>query len=165
MVKVIVASSVPNPALKQLETQFELLLFQTEGITYSSISHHPDVFICPFGEKWIVAPNLPQPIKQALKTYDLDFVEGSIPIGMRYPESTHYNAVVTPKYFIHNLKHTDPKLLASHAVKTHIHVNQAYTRCNLLALRNDWFITSDRGIEKTLLNHSLHVLYVNVGVA
>jgi hypothetical protein len=161
MAKVIVASSIPPQALKQLEKQFELILFETEGITYSAISNHPDVFICPFGEQLITTENLPQPMKQAFQTHNLNYEEGSLPIGMRYPESAHFNAVVTPKYFIHNLNHTDPILLACHSDKSHIHVNQAYTRCNLLALRDDWFITSDRGIEKTLLNHSLHVLYVN----
>lgn len=161
MAKVIVASSIPPQALKQLEKQFELVLFQTEEITYSAISNHPDVFICPFGEQLITAENLPQPMKHAFQTQDLNYKEGSLPIGLRYPESAHFNAVVTPMYFIHNLNHTDPILLARHSDKTHIHVNQAYTRCNLLDLRDDWFITSDLGIEKNLLSYSLHVLYVN----
>jgi hypothetical protein len=51
---------------------------------------------------------------------------------------------------IHNLKITDPVILQVHSGKKHIHVSQGYTRCNLMALDDKSFITSDRGIEKTL---------------
>jgi hypothetical protein len=38
---------------------------------------------------------------------------------------------------------------------TPIHVNQGYTRCNLLALNENLFITSDKGICNSLLDHGL----------
>jgi len=46
-------------------------------------------------------------------------------------------------------------------IKTAIHVNQAYTRCNLLPLKNNNFITSDKGIYSALTAYNLNVLYVN----
>ena len=41
---------------------------------------------------------------------------------------------------IHNLKHTDSTILSLY--ENHIHVNQGYTRCNLVALNENAFITS-----------------------
>lgn len=161
IVKVIASASIPQLALKQLTAQFEVILVQTENVTYPSISNHPDVFMCPIPTGFVVASNFPVQIGQTFTDQSIPFQKGSLPVGMRYPESARYNAVVTERYFIHHLEVTDPLLLNIHRDKTPIHVNQAYTRCNLVALRNNCFITSDRGIERVLLSHQLHVLYVD----
>lgn len=42
-----------------------------------------------------------------------------------------------------------------------IHVDQGYCRCNLLALKNDHYITSDPGIYKTLQRLHLNALLVS----
>ena len=42
-----------------------------------------------------------------------------------------------------------------------IHVNQGYTRCNLLPLPDNCFITSDKGIYTILTDEGLDVLYVD----
>jgi hypothetical protein len=164
-VKVIVSASIPQRAINQLKAQFDVVLFETEGITYSSISNHPDVFICPAQDEFLVASNFPEKAKKVFANGCIPIQYGNLPVGPTYPESARYNAVVTEKYFIHHLKHTDPELLRIHRDKKQIHVNQAYTRCNLMALRENWFVTSDRGIEQILLSHQLHVLYVDpVGI-
>jgi len=160
-VKVIVSASVPKPALMHLEKQFAVLQFQTEGITYPAISNHPDVFLSPMESGFIGASNLPNQIKKVMQDTGIDMKEGKLPIGIKYPESAPYNAVITENLLIHHLRFTDPILLQHHAQKTQIHVNQAYTRCNLLPLRDNWFITSDKGIEIVLANHGLKVLYVS----
>ncbi len=42
-----------------------------------------------------------------------------------------------------------------------IHLNQGYSRCNLLPLKNNHFITSDEGIKRVLQNYNLNVLQVS----
>jgi hypothetical protein len=160
-VKVIVSASILQKALNQLKAQFEVVLFHTENITYPAISNHPDVFICPAQDGFLVASNFPEKAKKMFANGCIPIQYGNLPVGMTYPQSARYNAVVTEKYFIHHLKHTDPELLRIHRDKKQIHVNQAYTRCNLLALRDNWFVTSDRGTEKTLMDQGLRVIYVD----
>jgi hypothetical protein len=160
-VKVIVSASIPQEALNQLNAQFEVVLFHTESITYPAISNHPDVFMCQSRDGFLVASNIPEKAKKMFADCNIPIEYGVLPVGKAYPESAGYNAVVTEKYFIHHLKHTDPELLLIHRDKKLIHVNQAYTRCNLLALHENWFVTSDRGIEKTLMDQELRVLYVD----
>lgn len=160
-VKVIVSASIPQEALNQLNAQLEVVLFHTENLTYQAISNHPDVFICPVQDGFLVASNFPEAAKKIFADHLIPLQSGLLPVGIAYPQSARYNAVVTEKYFIHHLKHTDPELLRIHRDKKQIHVTQSYTRCNLLALRENWFVTSDRGIEKTLMDQGLRVIYVD----
>ena len=161
IVKVIVSSSIPQKALNQLNAQFEVVLFHTENLTYQAISNHPDVFMCPARDGLLVASNFPEKAKKMLADCCIPIQYGILPVGIAYPQSARYNAVVTEKYFIHHLKHTDPELLHIHRDKKLIHVNQAYTRCNLLALRENWFVTSDRGIENILMDQDFKVLFMD----
>lgn len=82
-------------------------------------------------------------------------------VGKKYPHTAHYNAVVTDTFLIHNPKYTEPTILSECSSLELIEVKQAYTRCNVLALPNDRFITSDKGIEKALQRKGLEVLYTD----
>lgn len=100
-------------------------------------------------------------MKNILINKKITFQEGNFEVGERYPQTAVYNAVVSEKLLIHHLKVTDSKVLERNGNREKIHVNQAYTRCNLLALKDDHFITSDRGIEKVLREKQYEVVYVN----
>jgi len=158
---VIASASLPEAALSKLKSMADVQLFSTQGITYEAIANHPDVFLCPTEKGIVVAKNLPPDQKNALPDSLPKKIQGITLVGEKYPETAHYNAVITSSYLIHNLKFTDPALLNGCSEKIKINVNQAYTRCNVLALHHDWFITSDRGIEAALRHHHLHVLYVD----
>ena len=86
---------------------------------------------------------------------------GLKPNASIYPESALYNAVVTNKLLIHNLLITDPTIKKLAENRKPIHVNQGYTRCNLLPLPNETFITSDQGIFTVLTREGFDVLYVS----
>lgn len=158
---IIADNKIPVKAKETLSKYGELILLKTDSIVYDAISGHPDIFFCQVGEKLIVAPNLPESFKEELKKHSLTFIEGDKPVGADYPTSASYNAVITKNYLIHNLKYTDKAILDASQNLKKINVNQAYTRCNLLALADDKFITSDRGIEKTLRNKGLEIIYVS----
>ena len=152
---------LPPKAIKKLETFGELIFLETKSIVYQAISKHPDIFFCPMGEELIVAPNLPETYKNFLRKKEIFFEEGKKPLGKTYPETAIYNAVVTNNYLIGNTKVIDKSIIEKVRKRKIIHVNQAYTRCNLLPLPNNKFITSDKGIYKELRKEELEVLFVN----
>ena len=152
---------IPEKAKAILEKQGNVLYLDSHGITYPSISAHPDIFFCQVNNNLVIASNLPLEYQIKLKELKVQFVEGRIPVGMEYPISAKYNAVVTDNYFIGNTNLIDQRILEFVSEKEIIHVNQGYTRCNLLPLANNRFITSDIGIEKSLIEKGLKVLYVN----
>lgn len=158
---ILVDKRIPEPAFKALRKYGKIIPFETSGITYSAISGHPDIFFCQTNETLVVAPNTPNNIKAQLTKHGIHFLEGRNHIGKAYPFTAQYNAVITEKYLIHNPKYTDPVILSNCGQLEAIEVNQAYARCNLVALNGDGFITSDTGIEKTLQKKGLEVLYID----
>ena len=159
--KIISSINIPKEAQKQLGNYGSILPFATTGITYSAISNHPDVFMCLIDNELVIAPNTPNEFKDLLNDNNIKFTEGKKLVGNNYPKTAGYNAVVTDNYLIHKLKITDTKILELCADKKAINVNQAYTRCNLLPLKDNSFITSDKGIYQILSANQLDVLYVN----
>lgn len=79
--------------------------------------------------------------------------------GNRYPDSVPFNAVVTPDFLIHYLPATDPTIIQQSGQRRTISVKQGYTRCSLMPLPGNRFITSDKGIEKTLQAERFEVFF------
>jgi len=152
---------MPKQALQHLSAFGELILIQTKGITYPAVAGHPDIFFCDMMGMLATAPNIPRSVKIKLKEQKIDLVEGYLPVGHQYPETALYNCVVTEDFLIGNKNLIDKKIWESAKDKVFIHVKQGYTRCNLLPLAGNRFITSDKGIEKALFEKGLKVMYVN----
>ncbi len=163
--KIIVNKDIPEQAISKLRKYGDIITFSTDGITYPAISSHPDVFLFHMDNELIIAPNTPSEFKKKLGRHGITYTEGSNLVGNKYPYTASYNAVISNNYLIHNLNYTDPLIKKYCAKKNHIHVKQAYTRCNLLALNNDKFITSDKGIYTTLQANHIDVIYISpVGI-
>jgi hypothetical protein len=141
---------MPPEALDKLEEYGEPVKFNTEGLTYASVSGHPDIFISQVGDELVVAPNIPGKYKKILSANNISFSEGELPVGDKYPNSARYNILATEKFLFHNFRYTDSSITDRVGERDLIHVNQGYCRCNLIAAGNDHFITSDRGIYKVL---------------
>lgn len=161
IVLIFVNSKLPQNAKLALERIAETIDFSAPGLVYDAVEAHPDLFFVQVGNKLMVPPNLPPKYFRLLAEKAISYSVGQSPVGFRYPESAKYNAVVTEKYFIHNRRISDPLLLEYTAGLMHIHVNQGYTRCNLLALGDTHFITSDKGIYQTLHSLDMQVLFVD----
>ncbi|HNX44250.1 MAG TPA: hypothetical protein PLJ84_10805 [Bacteroidales bacterium] len=160
---IIADKRIPGQAKQKLSAFGELMEFSTSGITYDAISGHPDIFFCQTPHGLVAAPNTPAGFLRQLDTKNISYTTGEQPVGNRYPGTAHYNAVVTEKFLIHNASVTDGKLrklLLTFDILP-LTFKQAYTRCNLIPLSEQHFITSDRGIEKVLRNHNLEALYVS----
>ena len=141
---IIADSRIPEEAKKNLKKLGNVLFINPTSVTYNSISSHPDIFFFQKDDALIYAPNAPKRIIKELKKRKIKLIEGKKEVGKKYPETVPYNAVGIGNLLIHNLNHTDETILSSY--ENHINVNQGYTRCNLLALNENAFITSDVGI-------------------
>ena len=157
---IIVDYKIPPPAKDRLTKFGELMELRTNGITYPSISGHPDIFFCQGPEKLIVAPNLPPEYIKRLSKDNISFIQGEFPVGTKYPKSSAYNAVVSEKHLIHNFRNTDFVISRSFEDHIPVHVDQGYCRCNLLPLKNDNFITSDEGIFGVMERHTENIVKV-----
>ena len=154
-------SKMPEMAKTKLAAYGEIVEFATEGITYEAISGHPDIFFCPTPAGLFVAPNLPKKYFKMLNAKCINYTIGHLPVGIQYPDSARYNTLVAKKFIVQNDAISDATILKQNPNHEIINVRQGYVRCNLLALPNDSFITSDRGIEKSLFQHKLEVLFVD----
>ncbi len=152
----IIDKKLPLQAKDKLAAYGDILELETSGITYDAISGHPDIFSCPTPEGLVAAPKLPANVIRKLQSSGVKTIPGTAIPGKKYPQSAIYNALATEKYLIHNIKNTDDSITKACNSLEVIHVNQAYTRCNLVAMGNV-FITSDAGIYKTLLQRGLDV--------
>lgn len=152
---------IPAAVKSHLKKYGELLFVESNDIVYPAISGHPDIFVCQTKNGLFIAPNTPGKLKDQLREKHIRFVEGKATIGQKYPQTAPYNAVVTNQLLIHNLQLSDAVLLDECASLKRIHVNQGYSRCNIIALDDKRFITSDRGIEKALANKGFDVLFVS----
>ena len=146
---IIADSRMPEEAKKNLKKLGDVLFLNPTEITYKSISSHPDIFFFQTKDGLIYAPNAPKRIIKELKKRKIKLTEGKKEVGKKYPETVPYNAVGIGDTLIHNLKHTDPTILSLY--ENHIHVNQGYTRCNLVALNGNSFITSMEDYKTTRL--------------
>lgn len=159
--RILADARIPEQAKKTLSGIGELMEVSSEGLVYEAVSGHPDIFFCRTPGGIIAAPNAPEALVAGMRESGIKVEAGCLPVGMEYPASSRYNAVMTGSYFIHRLDITDKKLLTGAQGLKRISVRQGYTRCSLLPLRDGHFITSDKGIQKALEKEKLAVLFVD----
>lgn len=158
---IIIDKKIPGEAKEKLSASGNILELETEGLVYPAISGHPDIFFCKTPQTLIVSPSLPDSYIQKIKEIKQEYVTGNHTSHIPHPASVHYNAAVNDHYLVHRLEFTDPVILQNCHTLKKIPVKQAYTRCNLLLLKNDHYITSDRGIHKNLQRSGLEGIFVS----
>lgn len=158
---IIIDKKAPLEVKKNLAKIDALMELETSDIVYEAISGHPDIFFSKIGNQLVVAPNLPERYVQKLKENNISFIFGEEGVGAKYPASSKYNVVADDDFLIHNFRNTDSKITQLAEDMDLIQVDQGYTRCNLIPLGNKHYITSDKGIERTLKRYDLEVLYVD----
>ncbi len=140
-----------------------LLELETHDLVYPAISGHPDIFFCSSANQLIIAPNLPSRYSARLEAHGITYTQGLMPVGEGPHPSAyiHYNAALGNRHLVHRLEYTDPLILESHPHLKKIPVKQGYSRCNLLFLNDDRYITSDRGIDEALRKNELDGIFVS----
>ncbi|MDD3738763.1 MAG: hypothetical protein PHP31_05665 [Lentimicrobiaceae bacterium] len=160
---IIVSKNISKSAHDVLSKYGTVIPFETQGIVYPAISDHPDIFFCNTPQGLVVSPNTPQNYIDILEDKGVNFLFGNKILKNTYPNTAHYNVIITSQAVLHNFNITDNVILniAERQGLKKIHVNQGYARCTTVALNNNMWITSDDGIYKTLLNHGYKALIVN----
>jgi hypothetical protein len=158
---IIADSRLPYPILDALASIGDLLRFPSQPSAYQAICGHPDVFLCQMDNSLVADPSIQFGPCFSKAMEQIEFVKGSHTCGAKYPETAHYNAVITKEVIIHNLRLTDDSVLAHLGNRMQIHVNQGYARCNTIPLPNNCFITSDQGIQSAIAKAGFKSLYVD----
>ena len=157
-VTILVDHRAPGEAKEALSREGQVVEIESEGIVYPAISGHPDIFFTQWRNRLFHAPNTPASILGKLRSNGVDLVAGEEPLSDTYPGTALYNAVATEHYVIHNFRYSDLSLINRLPGLEPVHVSQGYTRCNLLALGDGAFITSDAGIYRSLTRLGLDVM-------
>lgn len=124
---------------------------------YDEILGHPDIYCTNINGKVILASNIHTDKKLSSVELYGENVESS------YPKDVKYNVCVTKKYAIGNFKYV-AKEVKEEIMRQNleiISVNQGYTKCSLIALNDQSYITSDIGIKDVLEKRGLSVMYVD----
>lgn len=157
----IIDARSPKQAIERLSQEFEICLFNTNNITYDALSGHPDVFIHQIDNTFILAPNIPQEYIDVFNQNNIPFSFGTTLVGKTIESSTQYNCLANSHYIFHKKNSTDSSIIKHAEHKKFISLPQAYTRCNMIGITDTAFITSDKGIEKKLQDHSFDYCYVD----
>lgn len=128
----------------------DIFYFNSKNITYNSISCHPDIFIYQDSSNLIVAPNSPSELIKSLESHNIKFEYGKKEVGRSWESSVGYNCLSTEKFFFHKEDMTDPHIFNKNIYKKFINLPQSYTRCSMINISNEAFLTSDAGIKATL---------------
>jgi len=137
----------------------DIYQFKTSGITGNSISGHPDIFIYQDNNYFVVAPNAPVEFFDFLNNHNIPWLKGENRVGDEFYNSVQYNCLNTSDFLFHKAGYTDPTILEINKGREFVQLSQAYTRCSLVHLGGDNYLTSDRGIEKVLSRKGLSCFY------
>lgn len=163
-IAIIASSTMPPKAKETLSQMGDVTWLEPSENAYPSISSHPDIFFFCHNERCCKSIVCAEKVHVGLPD-NIEVIKGETNVGKKYPETCHYNAVGISNILIHNLQHTDLSILKLYGKiwtkSVQINVNQGYTRCNLLALNETNYITSDFGIKKTLEEQGFVVFYVD----
>jgi len=159
----IIDYRAPFSVKEKLKKDFIVCEFNASNEVYPAIDGHPDIFMAQIKDKLIVAPNTPKNVFDFLMSYGIKFEFGYEKIGYSYPYSAKYNISCGEKILICNEKVCDKKILELAEILNlkRINVRQGYCRCNAIHLGNDFFIISDKGIEKQLERNNIKYVYIN----
>ena len=141
---------------------YELIEINKNENLYSEISSHVDIFACKIKDKIIVENGLYKTLKSKLKNADF-IINGTSNVYGSYPDDIKYNVCIVGNKAIHNFKYTDIKLKKE--IKENnlelIDVKQGYSNCSIAVIDDNSIILSDKGLNKTLENKGLDILFLD----
>lgn len=149
-------------SLKKLN--YDVIKIPKDNNLYEAINGHTDIQLNILNKHTIIVnKNINLSFKELLKTKNINFIESDSTLSSKYPNNISLNAYITDNYLVHNLKFTDKKILEYSKNKKNINVNQGYTKCSILPLREKAIITNDAGIYNTLKSENFDILLLPFG--
>ena len=161
---ILASSTMPPEARENLSKLGSVTWLELSDKAYPSISSHPDIFFFCKDERHCHSVICAKNVDINLPL-EIEVIKGEKEVGKKYPDTVPYNAVGVGNTLIHNMLYTDLSIINLYGKistkSAQLSVNQGYTRCNLLALNERDFITSDRGIKRVLEANGCNVFYVD----
>lgn len=154
---ILIDYRIGKNARKLLEKLDEVIPFQTEGLVYPAISGHPDIFVFFNESKIIFSPNIPNKYIYSFEKTSKILKQGKNPVGIKYPESSFYNASGNNTILITNPKNTDEEILNLYKSEQILITPQGYSRCNTIVFDNNLILSSDI----VLCNKHKNSVYIN----
>lgn len=148
--------------LKKLN--LDIIKIPKSPLLYEAINGHVDIQIAPINKDTVIInKDLSNDFKNLLLSKNITFIESQNSLSLNYPKNIILNGLILDNHFIHNLKHTDPKLLNSQLEKSLISVKQGYTKCSSLPVAPNALITNDISIYKALSPLGMDILLLPYG--
>lgn len=157
---IILSHKTHNAVKAYLKKRGHALIFINDyGIVYPEVSHHADIFACRVNKRLFVARKL----SSLFSGLNIEYEITENP-AYAYPGNILLNACTFGRFFMHNLKYTDKRLLeyAKESGLELINVRQGYTKCSC-AVVGQGIITADRGIYKELKKRNIDTLLITEG--
>lgn len=165
MAIVFTADSIYFELNEMIASKHTLMTIAPTVGLYHGIKNHVDLHIHCLQDCVYISKESAFTIESQLKKNRVPYQIIDATLGDSYPGTVLLNAVSTTDFFIHNTDHTYHGLLED--AKKHklniINVKQGYTRCTLLPLTNNMFLTSDEGVYKTLLSSGIDTTLIENG--
>ena len=143
----IVSKNANKQLIEYLRSKgIEAIEFDSLEKVADPVKNHPDMLYCMLKD-------------------DVLFKGDPLKLSAEYPKDIIYNGCSTGKYFIHNLKYTDQKLLSEVnrlGLRT-VNVSQGYAKCSIVTVDEDSIITYDKGIAEACIRAGMDVLTVTQG--
>ncbi|WP_111708513.1 DUF6873 family GME fold protein [Lutibacter citreus] len=146
---------VKNNLAKYTNDIFE---FSSKGITYNSISGHPDIFIFQDEKGLVLAPNTPKSLIEFLNNKAINYSFGIKNVGENLDDSVLYNCLTSEKHFFCKKNKPDVSIQQRSSQKTLINLPQAFARCSMFVIK-DKVVTSDKGILNVLKKNVIDYFY------
>ncbi|MEG0238372.1 MAG: hypothetical protein RR628_02030 [Clostridium sp.] len=133
------------------------------NLVYDAINGHPDIQLAVVNSEVLVHKDIDSSFINILKDYNIAYSFSKNSLKNNYPGDIILNGLITEEFFMHNLKYTDDNLLLALNNKPHFNVKQGYTKCSVLKIKENAFITSDRLISNALIKEGFDSLLVPPG--
>ncbi|MGG7176241.1 DUF6873 family GME fold protein [Clostridium paraputrificum] len=149
-----------------IKLNLEPIIIPKTSSVYKAIDGHVDIQLNIVDYKKrivIIQKNIDKNFIDQLVAKNINYIFSKEPLGNNYPNDIILNGLVLDNHFIHNINYTDENFLETQKDKTIIHVNQGYTKCSVLPIRNNALITNDSGIYDSLYNSTFDVLLLPPG--
>lgn len=139
----------------------ELLEIPSNNGLQNPVSGHPDMQMLHIRDDILVCqPQMPETLMERLLKIGFSLHPGVTQLKPAYPFDIAYNVAIIGKVAFHNTKHTDPvakELLEKCSIQL-LHVNQGYTKCSILPVTPESFITADLSIARVASGNGFDVL-------
>lgn len=162
--QILLNSDAPQQAKVFLNRRGNIVPFYASSLPHKALRGHVDLFLSQkTADSFVVAPNAPEVLKDALRQSSVTFSFGNTEVGKSLSSLGAYNIAVGGQLAVGNERYCDAILLEALRKERcrFVHTKQGMARCSAVVIGGKAVITSDGGIYKALANQGVETLLVS----